>query len=107
MLNLFLALFCGVECLLIVKVLVDARFKKYNDKTNKDIVELLRSWRIILVAISIYILREGLNILEITGVITLDKIFPLINTVFLAILSVGLYKYFKELKWSILIPPVK
>jgi len=105
-LNLALALLCSIECLYIVKILTDERFKSDRKKRYLSITGLLLSWRVILVAISIYALKVGHDILAVVGVLDIPYSSEILNAIFLALLAWGLRKYYFELKWTILIPPI-
>ena len=95
-LNIILALISAVECLLIVGILAEKKLK--SDYTqNLDIKKLLDVWKTILTAISLYALKEGYNVLEAAGILRILYGYELLDLLFLVVLIIGLYNFYRLL----------
>ena len=98
--NIILALVSAVECLLIVGALAEMKLKKETCECL-DLRRLLDIWKTILMAISLFALREGYSVLESAGVLRIIYGYELLGLVFLIALNAGLYDFYKLLNEAI------
>ncbi len=96
--NLLLSLACTIECLLIIQITIDRSFRTNLRNGKFSVMSLLDAWRKILVAISLYGLREAYYILEQAGLLRIYLAYALLDTLFLAVLALGLYLHHQAVK---------
>ncbi|MFH1720974.1 MAG: hypothetical protein ABH950_00055 [Candidatus Altiarchaeota archaeon] len=93
LLNVFLYFIMVVECLAIINVLTTRNFRVHVLDGKISIMNLLGSWRLILLAIALGSLREAYLLLEQWLNFHIPNIYGLIGTGFLLALTLGLYSY--------------
>lgn len=93
LLNVLLYLVMVFECLAIINVLTSRDFRVNMLDGKVSIMNLLGSWRLILLAIALGSLREAYLLLEQWLAFSIPLVYELIGTGFLFALLLGLYSY--------------
>lgn len=96
LLNVVLYLILVVECFAILSVIIERRFRLNLPKDSISLLNLLGSWRLILLAIALGSLREAYVLLEVWMNLSVPWLYDLLGTGFLVALILGLYSYY----WS-------
>ena len=97
--NAILAIVSGLLAMLIIGLIVTKKIH-YQTRTGRfvSIAEILMSWRLIVIAIVFLSVHSIYGILENFGVIEIPLFYIVSETVFMLILTAGLYMHYKVMK---------
>ncbi len=96
LLNVVLYLILVVECFAILSVIIERRFRLNLPRDTISLLNLLGSWRLILLAIALGSLREAYVLMEVWMGISVPWLYDLLGTGFLVALILGLYSYYRS-----------
>ncbi|MFC2154155.1 hypothetical protein ACFLRC_01565 [Candidatus Altiarchaeota archaeon] len=94
LLNVLLYIVMVLECLAIINILTTREFRINVLGGRVSIMNLLQSWRLILLAICLGSLREAYFLLHQWVSLTIPNVYELLGTGFLLALVLGLYEYY-------------
>lgn len=96
--NLIFALVCVIESALIFKIISNKKFRQNLRKIPISIMELVSSWRKIIMAIVFFAIMQVYYLLAKYGIREVSLAYELFVSAFLFLMIYGLFGYYKALK---------